>query len=203
MFITNEQQLTSLKAALLFFHVAELRDLCLQLSLPKVGTKISLVCRIVHFVSTGQIITEPLVPAVSRAKRGVVYALQPDAFMLKGAYKNDLKTRIFFKQLIGEYFHFTAFGIDWLHERWLNGNPPTYQEFADMWRAEYDRRKKYGSTPKEEWAYINFTQNFLQENAHATREMLNAAWEQERVLRKVVAQEILSAASCRLAPLDR
>lgn len=194
MLITNEQQLTSLKAALLFFHVAELRDLCLQLSLPKVGTKISLVCRIVHFVSTGQIITEPPVPAVSRAKRGVVYALKPETLMLKGAYKNDLKTRIFFKSLIGGHFHFTAFGIDWLHERWLNGNPPTYQEFADMWQAEYDRRKKYGSTPKEEWAYIKFTQNFLQENVYATREMLNAAWEKERERCKTVAAGILSKA---------
>ncbi|QQR48944.1 SAP domain-containing protein [bacterium] len=197
MLITNKQSLTALKAALLFFHVAELRDLCVQLSLPKAGTKLSLISRIVYFCETGQIVTELLIPAISRAKRGVLYPLKPDTLMLKGAYKNDLKTRLFFKQLIGEYFHFTAFGIDWLHQRWLNGNPPTYQEFADMWQAEYDRRKKYGSTPKEEWAYINFSQQFFKHHPDATREMLYEAWEYERIRNKKIALAIVSAVSCR------
>ena len=34
-------------------------------------------------------------------------------------------------------------------------NPPTYQEFADMWGKEYEFRKTYGSTLKEEWAVLS------------------------------------------------
>ncbi len=49
----------------------------------------------------------------------------------------------------------SAFGIDWLNERWMDGNTPTYQEFADMWEAGYRRRKERGEKPKEEWAYIS------------------------------------------------
>ena len=68
--------------------------------------------------------------------------------MLKGGYKNDLKTRIFFKSIIGDYFHFTAFGIDWLKEQWMKGEPPTYKKFADMWTKEYAYREANGSSQK-------------------------------------------------------
>ncbi|XVN42631.1 MAG: hypothetical protein RCG15_08655 [Candidatus Rickettsia vulgarisii] len=65
--------------------------------------------------------------------RGVVYHLHPNTLMLKGSYKNDLRNRQFFKQLIGEHFHFTAIAIDWLNDRWMQGlpPPPTYQEFLE------------------------------------------------------------------------
>ena len=151
--------MANLKEALLFLHVAELEAICTQLGLVAKGKKIILIARILNFISTGEIIKEPKIPAVSKVKRGCDYPLETGTCMLKGAYKNDLKTRLFFKKLIGEHFHFTAFGIDWLNERWLEGKPPTYEEFATMWKSEYARRLKIGSTPKEEWAYINFTKN--------------------------------------------
>lgn len=150
----NTQQLNLLKKALLFLKMAELRDVCARLYLPTQGTKNVLIAWILHFIKTGEIIKEPKIPDASKAKRGNNYSLSPETLILKGAYKNDLKTRLFFKTLIGEYFHFTAFGIDWLNARWLEGKPPTYQEFAQMWKSEYARREKEGTTPKEEWAYI-------------------------------------------------
>ena len=110
--------------------------------------------------------------------------LDKETLMLKGAYKNDLKTRLFFKQLIGEYFHFTAFGIDWLNDRWMEGKPPTYQEFAEMWHKEYEKRKKTPVPPKEEWAYINFVQNSLSISPTASQESINHAWECERQKQK-------------------
>ncbi len=61
--------------------------------------------------------------------------------ILKGSYKNDLKTRLFFKNIVGDHFHFTAFGIDWINEKWMEGNPPTYRDYATMWQSEVDRRK--------------------------------------------------------------
>ena len=156
--LINELQLNKLKDALNFLHVEELRDLCSKFCFINKGKKIVLIARIVHFIKTGEVIHEPKIPAISCAKRGHVYPLLPDTVILKGAYKNDLRTRLFFKQLIGEHFHFTAFGIDWLNDCWMSGNPPTYQAFADMWQARYLRRKSVGSDPKIEWAYINFTQ---------------------------------------------
>lgn len=182
--LLNDEKIASLNYALNFLHVAELRDLCVKLDLPDSGKKGMLVYRIVHFVKTKEIVREPHTPQVSRAQRGKIYSLSPSTLMLKGAYKNDLKTRLFFKQLIGEYFHFTAFGIDWLNDRWLKGNPPTYQEFADMWREEYARRKEVGATPKEEWAYITFVQKCIQEHPDASRIVIMEAWGEEREKQK-------------------
>ena len=144
------------------------------------GKKIDLINRIIHLLKTGEKINLAKYPASSMSKDQNNNVLSTNALMLKGAYKNDLKTRLFFKEIIGQHFHFTAFGIDWLESRWMAGNPPTYQEFADMWSKEYEVRKTYGSTPKEEWAYINFVKRYLNENPHASRNEILNGWELER-----------------------
>lgn len=172
-----------MKNSLNFLHCEELKEIALKLGLSEKGKKGELIARIMHFLQTGEKLTLPRFPTVSCAKRGVSYPLDPKTLMLKGAYKNDLKTRLFFKRLIGEHFHFTAFGIDWLERRWMEGNPPTYQEFAEMWQE----RKKMALPPKEEWAYINFLQQ------GGTKEM----WEKERLKHK---QSVLKMLSHSLAP---
>lgn len=179
-FVLTDQEIQVLKNSLTFLHVGELRDLALRLSLVDKGNKMELILRVLHFLQTGTKLTAPKFPENSCAKRGQIYPLQPSGLMLKGAYKNDLKTRLFFKELLGEHFHFTAFGIDWLNERWMQGDPPTYQEFADMWKQEYERRKSTAVAPKEEWAYINFVQNFLKHAPEASRATIHHAWECER-----------------------
>ena len=59
--------MANLKAALLFLHVAELRQLCMTQDIPSQGNKIILIARILHFISTGEIIKEPKMPAISKA----------------------------------------------------------------------------------------------------------------------------------------
>ncbi len=133
---------------------------------------------------------EPKIPAISWAPRGHKQELQPNALMLKGAYKNDLRTRLFFKSLIGEHFHFTAFGIDWLNERWINGAPPTYREFSEMWREEFQNRQKTQRPPKDEWAYIRFTQQFLRETPRSSRQAISEVWTVEKKKQKAIVEQI-------------
>ena len=110
------QKLIELKESLHFLHMEELRNLSNELSLSNKGKKLELIIRIVHFLQTGEKLSSLKFPSISCAKDKNVLLLLT-SLMLKGAYKNDLKTRLFFKSIIGEYFHFTAFGIDWLNER--------------------------------------------------------------------------------------
>ena len=187
----NNISLIDLQKSLYFLHVGELREICLRLCIPEKGLKLRLIARIMHFIPTGEVIKEPKMPDISRAKRGEYYPLHPEALILKGAYKNDLKTRLFFKSLIGEHFHFTAFGIDWINERWMSGLPPSYQEFVDMWKAEGERRKKNPETPKVEWAYIHFTQDFLKANPEATRSEVIDAWKHVHQINKEIVYRIL------------
>ena len=100
--------------------------------------------------------------------------------MLAGAYKNDLKTRLFFKELVGPHFHFTAYGIDWLEEHWYKGKPPTYNEFAVFWQKEHERRVHKPETPKKEWAYLNFLQHYKEKNPDAPKNEMLDAWARER-----------------------
>jgi hypothetical protein len=183
----------ALKDRLNFLHVSELKELTQKLGLADKGTKGELIHRIDHFASTGDKLQPQKFPPASYAKRGVVSQLTPEALILKGLYKNDLKTRLFFKKLIGEHFYFTAFGIDWINERWMTGSPPAYREFADMWRLEHQRRKEVRATPKAEWAYINFVQSYLHANPNSGREEINRAWESERAVHVNAVREFFAS----------
>lgn len=180
-----------LKKSLNFLHVAELKDICAKLKLLEKGKKGELILRIIRFIETGEKLVNITFPKISSAKPGIAYELTEDALMLKGVYKNDLKTRLFFKKLIGEHFHFTAFGIDWLNDRWMNGNPPTYEEFANMWSEEKERRKISSAEPKEEWAYINFLQDYYKKNPSSLHDSATKAWEQTREKHKHLVEEMI------------
>lgn len=170
-----------LEEALSYLHVSELKTLLEALCLSsKAFNKNELIARLLHYAVTGQELAPLKIPKVCCAQKGVVYPLQANTLMMYGSYKNDAKTREFFKQLIGPHFHFTAQGIDWLRERWLAGNSPTYEEFAQEWDAEYQRNKIEKRLPKQEWAYIRFVQEYLKINALASKDDINAAWELKR-----------------------
>ncbi len=176
----NGMSMEQLALSLHYLHVAELRLYCEKLSLTTTGNKRDLIERIVHFVKTGEKIGIPPYPEQSVSKKRACIPLHLDSLMLKGCYKNDLNTRLFFKNIIGQHFHFTAFGIDWLEQRWRDGAPPTYQEFSEMWVTEFERAKIDGRPPKQEWAYIRFVQNYLIENPNASRADIVNNWERER-----------------------
>jgi len=97
----------------------------------------------------------------------------------------------FFKKLIGQHFHFTAFGQDWILSRWREGNPPTYSEFAKFWQEEYLRREKSEANPKKEWAYLNFIRQFHKEYPDASKQDITKEWERKRKEKFKQAKSIL------------
>ncbi len=132
-----DNDIKTLNECLLFLKMHELRKVCVMLSLPESGKKQELITRITFYMQTGIIRKLAQVPSASLAKNYPKQDLTPNALMLYGGYKNDLMNRNFFKNLIGPHFHYTAYGIDWLNDRWLEGNPPTYKEFADFWLKKH------------------------------------------------------------------
>jgi len=53
------------------------------------------------------------------------------------------------------------------------------------------KRQKMGRTPKDEWTYINFTQNFLKMYPQASHIMLLETWPIEREKYKIIVEELL------------
>lgn len=176
-----EDEQIQFKEALSYMHVDELKLQLEQLGLSSKGfNKNELIQRLVHYAVTGKELPPAEIPAISRTSRSVPNVLDPKTLMLFGSYKNDLETRNFFKKLIGNHFHFTAQGIVWLRERWLQGNPPTYADFANEWQAEYERNKEQKRPPKQEWAYIRFVQEYMQKFPKAHKKEINEAWQVKR-----------------------
>jgi hypothetical protein len=97
------------------------------------------------------------------------------------------------KKMIGDHFHFTAYGIDWIEDRWLKGNPPTYLEFGIFWEQECLKRLEKRETPKEEWAYINFTQRFLDLKPTASKAEILSTWEKEQAKHVRLVKELLKS----------
>ncbi len=181
-----------LEESLQFLHVSELCQVGNKIGLGKIsGSKKELIESILAFVGGGQSFSKKVYPPISLADKRKVYPLAPETLMLKNAYKNDLATRLFFKQLIGQHFHFTAYGIDWLDEKWLQGNPPTYKEFAIYWQNAYEASLISKPKPKREWALINFTQQFKKLYPSASREVMMAAWHKKRLEHFKIVQNLL------------
>lgn len=179
--ITDTSPFEELRELLAHMHVAELKDLLTSLRLSaKAFNKQELIDRLVHYKKTGNELAPQEIPLVSRARRGLQAVLMPERLMLYGSYKNDYATRDFFKKLVGNHFHFTAYGIDWLRERWLEGKPPTYAEFAREWQEEFERNKVAKRPAKQEWAYIRFVQDYTLTYPEAAVAEINAAWEKWR-----------------------
>lgn len=187
----SQSELGELTDALHFMSVPALRSVCLRLELPSKGLKAALIARIMTYLKTGAVVTETEIPAFSKARSGAEYPLKPSTKILYGSYKNDLVTRLFFKKLIGEHFHFTAFGLDWIKERWMEENPPTYAEFADFWQQEHLARKQQKAQPKKEWALITFVQGYVQKHPDASGAEIRSAWKKERDKQVAYAHELL------------
>jgi len=177
-------EIDKLTTSLHYCTVEELKEIGNQLNITLSGKKANLIAGIVNFITTGKQLLQEKIPAVSCKRPGKQYPLTPDTFIVYGAFKNNLATRIFLKKLIGDHFHFTAFGQDWIRQRWINSNPPTYAEFADFWQSEYAKRKGKQLLQKPEWAYLNFLKKYKDKNPHLPRELVIAAWQGYRLRHK-------------------
>lgn len=183
---------TELYDALYFLKMDELKALCFKLGLPYTAKKARVIDMIKHFIITGKVLEIPEIPTISKAQKGGQYPLAPDTKMLIGSYKNDAATREFFKKLIGNHFHYAAFGIDWLNERWQAGEPPAYQEFATMWQKEVDKRKSQKPQPKQEWALITFVQKFMKAHPNASKTEVTLAWHKKRAEMVALVKEFFT-----------
>lgn len=76
--------LQELNNSLLYLKMAELKNICQAHQLPDNGNKIALINRIVTFIQTGKILTLPIMPDASKAKKGTAYPLEPHTRMLSG-----------------------------------------------------------------------------------------------------------------------
>ncbi len=189
----SKQQQEELFNDMYLLKMNELRSLCEYLGIPKTGKKGFLIDLIKQYLLTGEVLKPTLIPNISRAPKGMHSELRSDALILYGLYKNDLRTRLFMKTLVGKHFHFTAFGQDWIRERWEKGKPPTYQEFADMWQAEYLAGKNKKRSPKKEWAFLNFGLAYHNAHPEASKQEIMELWKAKQAAVAMRVKDLIYA----------
>lgn len=195
----SANEAAELQDALNYMTMEELSAECTRLGFKAPERKEAIVRAICGVVLRGHRPFVAAIPKPSRARPGMTCPLQPDAFILHGAYKNNDETREFLKGLVGPHFHFTAFGQRWIRMRWMAGRPPTYAQFARAWQREYLRRR--GRTRRRlppgplnpEWAYLSFLQRSSTEGP-GSRAQRSAQWTALRAAKAKRARVLLRRA---------
>lgn len=108
----NNKQIKELSESLNYLKTEELKEILKKYGLPLSGKKGELIERLLAYAKGKKNPKSQIIPSFSIAKRGHSYPLKKTTLILKGSYKNDSDTRAFFKKIIGDHFHFTAFGQD-------------------------------------------------------------------------------------------
>ncbi|MEL6224163.1 MAG: SAP domain-containing protein [Cyanobacteria bacterium J06627_8] len=186
----NEANACQLAESIYYLKLDELRLICQSLSLPERGAKGMLVKRVLNAVG---VVSED-VRAISAGREikfpGYRGPLKPEQYILPGHYTNGSRMRTKLKTLIGEHFHFTNYGMEWIRERWRTKQYPTFEEFATFWQQEYERRQSGGEF---ESLATNARVRFFRalEGKGLTRNQLEAAWQAERLRHVKLVSSIL------------
>ncbi len=193
----NRLQHLALEQRDLFFNdlfmlsMIQLRALCQRFGLSATGKKVFLIESLKQYLITGTRLNPTALPVVSCAQKGLKGELHGEARILAGQYRNDLRTRLFMKSLIGDHFHFTAAGIDWIRACWEQGKPPTYKEFAVWWQAEYAVKDTQRSL-KQEWAFLTFVRVYREEHPDISQREIMNHWKAHQAQAVARVQEILA-----------
>ena len=140
----------------------ELIDFCKKHKIYTSGAKADLTKRIKSFLEKG--IVENVVKNKSYKNRDSDKDIRLDTKVIN--YKNDLKTRFFFKKHIGNHFHFTAHLMKFIKNKHETGKEITYEDLIKEWKDEYKRKQNpdYKTKIGKTFEYNQFIRDFFTNN---------------------------------------
>lgn len=167
-----------------YLKVDELKRVCGRLGLAQTGSKAELIQSVFKFYGLKE---KTLLPKSFEKYAG---KLSQETHILPGYYSNGQKSREIFKQLIGDHFHFTTYGMNWIKSQWVDEKYPTYKQFARFWQSEYDRRKSGESFKSADTnARVRFFR--AKKGLGLSKDELEALWQKERKRNKAIVMRII------------
>ena len=166
--------ITTFKESIYFLKIEELKSVLTYFKLSTSGGKKDLIARIfnhldIHDADDSQVTRN--LPSAHPENASVETHIMPKH------YTNGREYREKFELMIGSHFTFTSYGMEWIRDCWGNGIYPSYQDFADYWSKEYDRRKNGGPY---KGPMTNRRVEFFKENSGMTKAELEELWASER-----------------------
>ncbi len=158
----------------------ELVSFCRKIGINCSGGKIEIANRIVKYLKTGKI--EKKNTNKNRGtKKGIQRIPKNINEVIPDNYSSSQLFKKYFKSIIGQHFHFTAYMAKYMKDR----PEITFKRYINEWQAEYKRRKDKNYHPKimRSCEYNQYIRDFFKDNPKRTRVDAIKYWKIKKSLR--------------------
>lgn len=156
-----------------YFLKDELKDFCRLEGLKVSGSKQDLENRIIHYLSTGEMLEEPVVKEVSNNSHSTITLDSK----LGENFKCGQDKREFFEKEIGKTFKFKV-----KFQKWLKANPDkTYREAIDAYFEIQNSKEK--TNIDKQFQYNQYIRDFFNENDDRSLEEAIKCWKFKKSLK--------------------
>ena len=156
-----------------YFLKDELKDFCRLEGLKVSGSKKDLENRIIHYLSTGEMLEEPVVKEVSNNSHSTI---KLDS-KLGENFKCGQDKREFFEKEIGKTFKFKV-----KFQKWLKANPDkTYREAIDAYFEIHNSKEK--TNIDKQFQYNQYIRDFFKDNDGKSLEEAIKCWKFKKSLK--------------------
>ena len=156
-----------------YFLKDELKDFCRLEGLKVSGSKQDLENRIIHYLSTGEMLEEPVVKEVSNNSHSTITLDSK----LGENFKCGQDKREFFEKEIGKTFKFKV-----KFQKWLKANPDkTYREAIDAYFEIQNSKEK--TNIDKQFQYNQYIRDFFNDNDDRSLEEAIKCWKYKKSLK--------------------
>ena len=156
-----------------YFLKDELKDFCRLEGLKVSGSKQDLENRIIHYLSTGEMLEEPVVKEVSNNSHSTITLDSK----LGENFKCGQDKREFFEKEIGKTFKFKV-----KFQKWLKANPDkTYREAIDAYFEIHNSKEK--TNIDKQFQYNQYIRDFFNDNDGKSLEEAIKCWKFKKSLK--------------------
>lgn len=156
-----------------YFLKDELKDFCRLEGLKVSGSKKDLENRIIHYLSTGEMLEEPVVKEVPNNSHSTI---KLDS-KLGENFKCGQDKREFFEKEIGKTFKFKV-----KFQKWLKANPDkTYREAIDAYFEIQNSKEK--TNIDKQFQYNQYIRDFFNDNDDRSLEEAIKCWKYKKSLK--------------------
>ncbi|WP_296873689.1 DUF6434 domain-containing protein [uncultured Methanobrevibacter sp.] len=156
-----------------YFLKDELKDFCRLEGLKVSGSKQDLENRIIHYLSTGEMLEEPVVKEVSNNSHSTITLDSK----LGENFKCGQDKREFFEKEIGKTFKFKV-----KFQKWLKANPDkTYREAIDAYFEIQNSKEK--TNIDKQFQYNQYIRDFFNDNDGKSLEEAIKCWKYKKSLK--------------------
>ena len=156
-----------------YFLKDELKDFCRLEGLKVSGSKKDLENRIIHYLSTGEMLEEPVVKEVSNNSHSTITLDSK----LGENFKCGQDKREFFEKEIGKTFKFKV-----KFQKWLKANPDkTYREAIDAYFEIHNSKEK--TNIDKQFQYNQYIRDFFKDNDGKSLEEAIKCWKFKKSLK--------------------